>query len=111
MSDKNFCKSEIFSYAVCLQLVLFLMPLFFFRFLSLSHKAIDSFFTGSQIRVAGVFSKFLNKFMCNIMLHLKLRVEKISLAFFFGMFWNRPLSVIITSASQAKFLGYFQSEN
>ena len=29
----------------------------------------------------------------------------------FGIFLHRPLSAIITSAPQAKFLGYFQSEN
>ena len=48
--------------------------------------------------------------MCNIMLHLKLRVEKNSFLFF-GMFWNRPFPAIITSAPQAKFLSFFQSEN
>ena len=30
---------------------------------------------------------------------------------FIGMFWNRPFSAIITSAPQAKFLSFFQSEN
>ena len=82
VSDKNFCRVKFFpTVVVCLKRVPFSLP-HFLRFASLSHKAIVFLFTGSQILVAEVFSKFMNKSMCNIMVHLKLRVWKISLVFF-----------------------------
>ena len=72
-------------------------PASFFRFVSSSHKVIVSFFTGSQIQIqhnATFEIKMSGRF------HWCL----------FGIFWHRTLSAIITSAPQAKFLGYFQSE-